>query len=68
MIVKPAPILEEPIPPEKNDTTGKGIIGEEEPLRLPFVMFGDRQAAYMYIDEVMSALVLLKDKAPTWYE
>jgi hypothetical protein len=42
MIVKP-PILEEPIPPEKNDTTGVGIIGEA--LRLPFVMFGDRVSA-----------------------
>jgi hypothetical protein len=34
----------EPIIPE-NDT-GKGIIGEGTPL--PIVMFGDRQAAYMY--------------------
>jgi hypothetical protein len=34
------------MPPEKNDTTGKGIIGEEEEaLRLPFVMFGDRVSA-----------------------
>jgi hypothetical protein len=31
-------------------------------------MFGDRQAAYICIDEVMFALVLLKDKAPTWFE
>jgi hypothetical protein len=37
------------IPPEKNDTTGKGIIGEEEALRLPFVMFGDRQAGCIYM-------------------
>jgi hypothetical protein len=31
-------------------------------------MFGDRQALHICIDEVMSALVLLKDKAPTWFE
>jgi hypothetical protein len=48
------PRLVEPIPPSPDEnesdttTTGKGIIGEEEALRLPFVMFGDRQAAYMY--------------------
>jgi hypothetical protein len=47
------PRLVEPIqpPPDENEsdttTIGKGIIGEEA-LRLPFVMFGDRQAAYMY--------------------
>jgi hypothetical protein len=48
------PRLVEPIPPSSPDenesdtttTTGKGIIGEA--LQLPFVMFGDRQAAYMY--------------------
>jgi hypothetical protein len=28
----------------ENDTTGKGIIGEDA-LRLPFVMFGDRVSA-----------------------
>jgi hypothetical protein len=38
------PILEEPIPDNENDTTGKRIIGEEA-LRLPFVMFGDRVSA-----------------------
>jgi hypothetical protein len=46
------PRLVEPIPPPPDEnesdttTTGKGMIGEA--LRLPFVMFGDRQAAYMY--------------------
>jgi hypothetical protein len=39
------PILEEPILDNENDTTGKRIIGEEEALRLPFVMFGDRVSA-----------------------
>jgi hypothetical protein len=43
----------------------KGIIGEE-PLRLPFKMFGDKQAAC--VDEVMFALTMLREKTPTWYE
>jgi hypothetical protein len=42
-VIDEPPIAREPIPPENENDTGKGIIGEA--LRLAFIMFGDRVSA-----------------------